>query len=484
MIDSPLAVCSLCLRLTRRAAACALLCIGGVALAQEPPPSRTVPDVISNALRQAAIPLEASAIVVLPLSAGGLSIESNATQPMNPASVMKLVTTYAALHLLGPAYTWRTDVHATGPLRHDVLEGDLVIRGSGDPKLVIEHLWLLVNRLRSYGIREIQGDLVLDRSAFEPMAHDPREFDGERFRPYNAGPDALLLNFKSIVLGFVPDAQAGSATVSVHPRLAGMKLPASVRGANGPCGDWRGKLQGDFSDPMAPVFRGAFPLSCGERSWHLSVLSHSRYFAAAFAALWESTGGQWSGKAREGSPAAGARRIAQHESAPLAEVIRDVNKFSNNVMARQIYLTIGAETSGRPANAARSEAAVRSWLEARGLAMPELVLENGSGLSRQERASALGLARLLHDAFASPLMPEFIASLPLVGVDGTMRKRNGAVGSAHVKSGLLADVRAIAGYVDAASGRRYAVVAIINHANAGNGQAAHDALLQWIHANG
>ena len=462
----------------------AAMLLGGATQAQDESRRRFLPDTVSAALRGAAIPASASAIVVLPLAPGGVTIEANESQPMNPASTMKLVTTYTALGVLGPAYTWRTEAFATGALRRDVLEGNLLIRGGGDPKLVIENLWLMIQRIRGYGIREIRGDVVLDRSAFEPLAHDPGDFDGERFRPYNAGPDALLLNFKAVSIGFVPDPDTRSARVVALPLLAGMKLPASVRAIDGPCGDWRARLQADFADPMAPVFRGAYPLSCGERLWHLSVLDHASYFAAAFAALWQSAGGAWTGKLRGGAVPADARRIALHESAPLSEVIRDVNKFSNNVMARQVYLTVGAEASRQPASAARAEAAVRAWLDGRGLAMPELVLENGSGLSRTERISAGSMARLLRHAFASPLMPELMASLPLVGVDGTMRKRNGAAGSAHIKTGLLADVRAIAGYVHAASGRRYAVVAFINHPNAGSGQAAHDALLHWVYANG
>jgi len=462
----------------------AIVLLGPAVSAQDEPMRRPVPDSVSAALRSAAIPPAASAIVVMPLSPGGVAVEANESQPMNPASTMKLVTTYAALDLLGPAYTWRTEAYATGALRRDVLDGDLVIRGSGDPKLVIESLWLMVQRIRGYGIREIRGDLVLDRSAFEPVAHEPGDFDGERFRPYNAGPDALLLNFKAISLGFVPDPETRSARIVAIPLLAGMKLPTTVRGADGPCIDWRSKLQADFSDPMAPVFRGAYPLSCGEQLWHLSLLDHGRYFAAAFAALWNNAGGSWTGRLREGTVPADARRIALNESAPLAEVIRDLNKFSNNVMARQIYLTLGTDGGRRSASPARAEAAIRNWLDSRGLAMPDLVLENGAGLSRTERISAGSLARLLRHAFASPLMPELMASLPLAGVDGTMRKRSGAASAAHVKTGLLADVRAIAGYVHAASGRRYVVVAIINHANARNGQAAHDALLQWVYANG
>ena len=474
----------------RTARSATLAVLGAIALfaasatGQDEQARRPVPEPVSAALRSAKIPASSSSIVVLPLSPGGVVIESNGSQPMNPASTMKLVTTYAALDLLGPAFTWRTEVFATGALNSDVLEGDLVIRGSGDPTLVIENLWLMIQRIRGYGIREIGGDLVLDRSAFDPITHDPGEFDGEPLRPYNTGPDALLLNFKAIRLDFVPEAGRRSARVIATPTLAGMKLPERVRTGDGPCGEWRGRLKADFSDPMSPDFRGEFPLACGERSWHLSLHDHGRYFAAAFGALWQGAGGVWAGTLREGQVPDDARRIAVHESRPLSEVIRDVNKFSNNVMARQIYLTLAGSGGKEPASATRAESALRAWCESRELAIPELALENGAGLSRNARISAAGLARVLRHAFASPLMPELMASLPLVGVDGTMRKRNGAAGNAHIKTGLLVDVRAIAGYVHASSGRRYAVVAMINHPNARGGQAAHDALLQWVYANG
>ncbi len=457
---------------------------GPITAAAEPAAKQAVPDRVREALRSAAIPDTASAIVVQPLAASGVLVEANENQAMNPASTMKLVTTYAALNLLGPAFTWRTEAFADGALRREVLDGDLILRGSGDPKLVIENLWLLANRIRGYGIRDIRGDVVLDRSAFEPSPHDPGEFDGEILRPYNAGPNALLVNFKAVSIGFVPDPETGIARVFATPMLAGMNLPTSVRGLDGHCGDWRGKLKADWSEPMTPIFRGGFPLSCGEKTWHLSVLDHNRYFAATFAKLWQNLGGSWSGKVREGTLPPQARRIAEFESAPLADLVRDINKFSNNVMARQLFLTIGAEAGKQPGSDERARRVVRSWLDGRGLQLPELVIENGSGLSRTERISAGGLAQLLRHAFASALMPEFMSSLPVAGIDGTMRHRNGAAGSAHIKTGLLAEVRAIAGYVLAASGRRYVVVAIINHPNARNGQAAHDALLQWVYQNG
>ena len=443
-----------------------------------------LPESVATALKQANVPPSALGVTVVPLSGAGLTLAANENQPMNPASTMKLVTTLAGLELLGPQYQWRTDVLSAAPLRNGVLEGDLWLRGSGDPQLVIEDLWLLVQRLRGAGVREIRGNLMLDRSAFEPTPHDPRAFDGEALRPYNAGPDALLLNYKAVSFHFVADPENKQARVYALPALAGLSVPATVRGAEGACNDWRARLGGDFSDPLKPVFRGAYPLSCGDKVWHVSVLDTAQYAEAIFRPLWDASGGVWRGRVREGTVPPDARRLAQHESKPLAEVIRDINKYSNNVMARQLFLALGAEATRRPASAERAQRAVGDWLVSKGLDRREFVLENGAGLSRLERLTAAGLARMLQGAFASPLMPEFLSSLPIVGIDGTMRRRSGAAGSAHIKTGLLSDTRAIAGYVLAASGKRYVVVAFINHANAGAGQPALDALLNWVFVQG
>jgi D-alanyl-D-alanine carboxypeptidase/D-alanyl-D-alanine-endopeptidase (penicillin-binding protein 4) len=459
----------------------ALLSAPGHAQSTVPP---VLPENVAAELRAARVPLNAIAISLVPLSGSGMTMAINENQPMNPASTMKLATTLAGLELLGPQYVWRTEVLATAPLKQGVLDGDLWLRGSGDPRLVIEDLWLLVQRVRGNGVREIRGDLVLDRSAFDAIAHDPAAFDGEALRPYNAGPDALLLNYKAVSFHFVPDIETRQVRVFALPALAGMTVPATVKAVEGPCNDWRARIGGDFADPMRPRFGGVFPLSCGDRVWHVNLLTPVQYAQGLFRQLWEASGGTWRGRARDGAVPADARRLALHESRPLAEVIRDINKFSNNVMARQLFLTIGAETSRQPANMERAQRAVGDWLVSRGLDRREFVLENGAGLSRVERMTSAGLARLLVTAFESPLMPELMSSLPIVGVDGTMRKRLGAVGSAHIKTGLLADTRAIAGYVLASSGRRYAVVAFVNHPNAGAAQGALDALLNWIYVQG
>jgi serine-type D-Ala-D-Ala carboxypeptidase/endopeptidase (penicillin-binding protein 4) len=464
-------------------------CIAALSLFAAPAHSQStippvLPESVAAELRVARVPLNAVAISVVPLSGSGITMAINEHQSMNPASTMKLATTMAGLELLGPQYVWRTEALATAPLKQGVLDGDLWLRGGGDPRLVIEDIWLLVQRIRGSGVREIRGDLVLDRSAFDVITHDAAAFDGEALRPYNAGPDALLLNYKAVSFHFVADPDARQVRVFALPALAGMAVPATVKTAEGPCSDWRARLGGDFADPMRPQFRGVFPLSCGDKVWHVNLLTPAQYAQALFRQLWEASGGTWRGRARDGVVPADARRIALHESRPLAEVIRDINKFSNNVMARQLFLTIGAETSRQPASMERARRAVGDWLVSRGLDRNEFVLENGAGLSRVERMTAAGVARLLVASFNSPLMPELMASLPIVGVDGTMRKRPGAAGSAHIKTGLLVDARAIAGYVLAASGRRYAIVALVNHFNAAAAQGALDALLNWVYVQG
>jgi serine-type D-Ala-D-Ala carboxypeptidase/endopeptidase (penicillin-binding protein 4) len=464
--------------LRRLQAAGILLVIAGTVLAQQ------IPIPVADALQRADIPESAVGLYVQEVNGGPALAASNEKLPFNPASVMKLITSNAALELLGPAFSWKTQAYMDGSLKGDVLHGDLIIKGSGDPKLVIESLWLFLQRIRAKGIREIRGDLVLDRSAFEEIPHDPAQFDNDPMKPYNVGPDALLLNYKALAFHFAPNRARTAVAMSVEPGLAAypVRRPRLTRGA---CGDWRGKLHPTINKHGAR-FDGVYPLSCGDKTWYLHPyqMSHAQYFSLVFRRLWTELGGRWRGDVRDGLVPPDAQLIGEWESDSLSEVIRDINKYSNNVMARQLLLTMANQVLKLPANTNRGGAVVRTWLSNKGIDAPELSIENGSGLSRIERVSPLTLARMLAATFQSPTMPEFIASLPLAGYDGTMRRRlNGrsVAGKAHIKTGTLDEVRAIAGYVLAASGKRYVVVCLINHPNAVQGNEAQDALLQWVY---
>nr|WP_255429195.1 D-alanyl-D-alanine carboxypeptidase/D-alanyl-D-alanine-endopeptidase [Ramlibacter albus] len=434
-----------------------------------------LPPEIEAALARTKVPREAVTLFVAPVDdLGKARVAHRIDNPVNPASVAKLVTTYAALELLGPAYTWSTPVYAEGPIRDGVLQGNLYIRGLGDPKLVAERLWLLMRRVQGLGIKRVSGDIVLDRSAFETAPVDAAAFDGEPLRPYNAAPDALLVNYKSVVITFTP--ADGQARVHVEPPLAGVTWPANVPLAAGDCGDWRTGLRADYTDPLRPRFAGSYPAACGERVWPIAFADPAAFAVRAVAGMWQSLGGTVGGQVREGRVPAGLRPVFDVRSPPLAEAVRDINKYSNNVMAQQLFLTLSLQARGA-GTFEGSRDVLRSWWRDRIGGDPPVV-ENGSGLSRTDRVTARQLAQLLALAWKSPLMPELVASLPVTGLDGTLR-RSTAAGLAHLKSGSLRDVAGIAGYVHGASGRRYVLVAIANHSAPSAIRPLFDVLVDW-----
>ena len=230
------------------------------------------------------------------------------------------------------------------------------------------------------------------------------------------------------------------------------------------------------------LIQGTFPASCGERAKYFSPLTHSLYIDTVFRALWQELGGTFSGSVRDGATPNNARLFATHSSAPLSELIRDINKFSNNVMARQLFLSLSVSPSA-PATIEHSEQTVHDWLVQKKLSFPELVLENGAGLSRAERISPHSMTLLLQTAQDSPLQSEFEASLPILGVDGTLKKRfrdSAVTRHAHLKTGTLDGVKTVAGYVQSRSGKQWIMVFFINSPNASAGQRAQDALIEWV----
>lgn len=443
-----------------------------------------LPAPIAAALSQANIPESAVAFYVQDVTQPAPVLAHNAEQRMNPASVIKLLTTYSALEALGPAYQWKTEIYTNGTLKGDRLTGDLIIKGYGDPTVTLETFWLWLRDLRARGIREIRGNLVIDRSFFDIPKQDPGAFDNEPYEPYNVQPDALLLNLKSHRIRFMPGDDGKKPKIAFEVEVPGSRIVNQVALGNGPCNRWQDALRYRVQQaPLVLTFSGPYSTACGDKSLYLSLLDANAYVYALFKPLWEELGGKWRGKVLDGGVPAEARLLVRHDSPQLAEVIRDINKFSNNAMARQLYLTLGAELFGAPATPEKSAQAINTVLASRGMQFLELALENGAGLSRRERISAQHLGALLRAAFHSRVFSEFESSLPIVSTDGTMKKRlrdNPVAGHAHIKTGSLDGVKTIAGYVFDAQGRRMAVVCLINHANADAGRPVQDALLEWV----
>ena len=438
--------------------------------------AQALPPEVESALADAGLPRDAVVFLVAPAEGGAPRVAHRVDVPVNPASITKLTTTFAALDLLGPTFAWNTPVYFDGPVRDGVLQGNLVIKGQGDPKLVIERLWLLLRRVQAAGVRSITGDIVLDRSAFAIPARDPAAFDGEPLRPYNVAPDALLVNFKAVTLTFTPDT-GGVARVRAEPALADVQWPATVPLNAGECGDWITPLRADFRNLGQVRFAGSFPATCGEKVWQLAFPEPASYAARAVAGVWRDMGGQLRGVVRDGVAPAGLKPAFEFASPPLAEVVRDVNKFSNNVMAQQLFLTLSLQQRGTGTFEGSREV-LRTWWRDRFGGEPP-VTDNGSGLSRIESTTARQLGQLLQAAWPSGLMPDMVASLPALGLDGTLRRQRQNTGLAHLKTGSLNEVSGVAGYVHGAQGRRYVLVAIANHRRASAIRPATQALIEW-----
>ncbi|MEJ2523905.1 MAG: D-alanyl-D-alanine carboxypeptidase/D-alanyl-D-alanine-endopeptidase [Gammaproteobacteria bacterium] len=463
-----------------------LLPLAGLPAVDGPAGASVLPTPIREALRNHGLSGDGLSVFVQAVDETEPTLEINAGTPRRPASVIKLLTTYAALDLLGPAYRWETEAWTTGALEDGTLNGDLYLRGTGDPFLTVERFWTFLRELRRKGLRDIRGDLVIDNTYFQIPPEDPGDFDGQRYRSYNVPPDALLVNFGTARFD-IQRTGDGGVKVYADPPMARFVIENDIRSKKGACAGFQRGVAFDVPEGFAGrrvVLSGRFPTGCAEYALYRAVLPAPEFAHAVFAALWDELGGSLEGGLRLAPVPETAEPLHRYYSVPLGDVVRQINKWSNNAMTRQLLLTIGAEGFEAPGTPEKGRKAVDQWLAARGLSFPELYLDNGAGLSRKTRIAARSLGRMLLDAWDHEYMPELVSSMPISAVDGTMRRRSGGdmSGRMHLKTGRLDDVAAVAGLVLSRSGKRYVVVIIQNDRDAhrGIGQDIQDVILRWV----
>jgi D-alanyl-D-alanine carboxypeptidase/D-alanyl-D-alanine-endopeptidase (penicillin-binding protein 4) len=449
--------------------------------------SPDLPAGVRSVLNVRNVPDNTLSIYVENLESGESTLAWNEEQPRNPASVAKLLTTLVALDTLGPSYRWRTEVYLQGDVVDGKLDGNLLLKGYGDPFLVTERVWQMLRQIRQSGIKHIGGDLLLDDSYFSVDASDPAEFDGEPLRAYNVQPNALLTNFKVVRYVFEPDPASKAVRVTLDPALDNLQVINKLSQVTGQCyGYQRGITITPNENQDRFVLSGRFPDGCKSYAMDRTVLGHNEFTYGLFKSIWQESGGSISGGWKNQVVPHDSTPYLTFESEPLSDVITMINKHSNNVMARQLLYTLAAEVLGAPGTEQRGRDVVEQWLDAQNLNSPALQLDNGAGLSRDARMTAKQIAQLLRFAYRSPFMPEYMSSLSISGLDGTLarRFRNGPLtGKAHIKTGSLDHVSAIAGYLQSKSGGRFIVVALQNHPNIhrGPGEEVQEALLRWVY---
>jgi len=446
-----------------------------------------LPLTVRAALEVRKVPDDTLSVYIQDVESGEVLLRWLDDRPRNPASTIKLLTTLVALDVLGPTYTWKTEVYALGEIRDGKLDGDLLLKGYGDPFLVTERVWQLLRLIRSAGIDEIGGDLLIDDSYFDVGDYDPAAFDSQPLRAYNVAPNALLMNYQVVRYWFEPDFAADSVKVRLDPPLDNLLVRNKLDLATGRCGGYQRGIAITANDAVDEVtFSGSFPSGCSLYAMDRVALSHNEYVYGLFRSMWRESGGVFDGGWHNMLVAEDAEPLVTFTSVPLTEVISRVNKHSNNVMARQLLFTLSAEELGPPGTEAGGREFIRTWLQDNGLPPEELHVENGAGLSRNTRITAADMGALLSYAWRQPYMPEYLASMSLTGLDGTLSRRfrgSELVGKAHLKTGSMDHVTAIAGYLQARSGRRYIVVALQNFdgIHRGPGGEVQEALLRWLY---
>jgi len=467
----------------------AALAVALAAFATDAMPAVPVPAPIAQTIVAEHLPSSAVSFAVMDVDTGHTLLDFNGDTPRSPASTIKLLTTFAALDGLGPAYAWHTQALTHGDFSDGTLDGGLILKGGGDPYMTLERWWGFVSALRAKGLKTINGDIVIDGTSFALAPEDPAAFDGRPHRAYNAEPDALMVNFQSVEFRLVPNSSSRKIDIIATPAPANLIIENHVGFAPGRCRAAAARV--DFEVPSRDwdrvVFSGLLSGECAERSITRVLPKAPSYAFGTFVKLWQQAGGQFDGRLRVEAAPADAVPLLIFDSLSLGEIIRLTNKFSNNLMARHLLLTLGEERFGPPATVEKGARAIGDWARGRDLTLTGLDIDNGSGLSRATRISALGMASVLRLAYHSRFAPEFMASLPLAGIDGTLKSRmqNTSPGSVRLKTGHIDGVSAVAGYVATPAGKTYVLVSLINDVRSdyGAGEPVHEALVDWIQAN-
>jgi D-alanyl-D-alanine carboxypeptidase/D-alanyl-D-alanine-endopeptidase (penicillin-binding protein 4) len=415
-----------------------------------------LPPTVANAIKASGLSPKSFGIYAQEVIGERTAMALNEESAFTMASTTKIVTSLAALDLLGPYYRWRTSAFAMGTMADGKLTGDLLIVGGGNAQLTAEELQAWFGRMHQQGLREIDGNIVLDRHAFQltadDHAHTPMQSSAE---PRHVWPDAMTLN-EGLLDVVVQPARSGRVAVSLRPALSDVGIDNRVTAGVGCNAEprWEQGARGRAT----VVVEGSWSPVCGARSISFVPPPDSGFAARALASMWATAGGVLHGRVVSAVQTPGVSPIPTgpdgepmqpmsfDRSKPLTELVRDINKASDNVGARNLMLSLSPGFPNRPATLAGAQKVIGMWLRDQGLDEGDVEVENGSGLSHSERAKPRAMVQLLRRAWRADQAQAFFDSLPIAGIDGTLKNRLGGTatrGQAYLKTGTLNDTRAL-----------------------------------------
>ncbi len=417
---------------------------------------------------------------VISLSYGETLVALNAEQQFIPASNVKLFTAAAALEKLHPDYTFLTQLLTEGKRKEETLEGNLYVKGFGDPLLVSEELWIMAEELWNTGIRIVEGDIVGDDSFFAGPERGTGWSDPTSPRAYNAKSGALSLNFNTIAVQISPGHRTGA------PVQIALSPPTSYISLTNRAKTTAGRATALTVERIALkngdriVVSGILGVEASPQTFYRNISHPALFTTTVLREFLERYGIRIRGKVREGETPPHASLVVTHRSKPLSQILLGLNKFSNNFIAEQILKTLGAEEKGPPGSFEKGLIVVEETLATLGLARGTYTLKDGSGLSRFNRitpSQMVSLLETMYHRFSGGA--EYIASLAIMGVDGSVADRlqqTPAQRRMRVKTGSLSGVNALSGYVETVEGEILAFALFMNQFSCGfyDAQALQD----------
>jgi D-alanyl-D-alanine carboxypeptidase/D-alanyl-D-alanine-endopeptidase (penicillin-binding protein 4) len=408
-----------------------------------------------------------------------------------PASTMKLLTIAAALRALGPDFRFPTWFLHDGELGSDGrLVGNLYVKGQGDPTMVVERMWRIAQDLRNRGVREVQGDIVFDDSYFSGTTMIPgwnKEEDLENGPTYFASLGALSVNYNVATIVVRPGAGAGQpAVVELDTPTSAVVVESQVttgrKGSSPRIGIER-TLDEETGKITTFKLTGTYPAEGDTQFYYRTIADPLGNYIGALQSVFKQQGIKVSGRWRPGATARDAKLLYKAESVSLTEIVATTSKHSNNFMAEQILRSVGAERYGLPGTTESGLRVVGDYLTSLGIPASEYHLVNGSGLARDLMLRPSTLNGVLLDMYRSPEVgPEFVASLSVGGRDGTLWSRfrdEAMAGRVRGKTGTLAGVHCLSGYVHASDDETYAFTFLVNEVEGALSRVrkAHDRLV-------
>lgn len=404
-------------------------------------------------------------------------LAKNSNVLFTPASNMKMITSAMALKRVGPDYRFYTRLYTNGYIDGDTLKGDVYIKGFGDPWLVSEQMWVLVNALRNLPVTKIEGNLIADNHFFEDQHRVATWANYNGPEAYLAPMGALSFNFNTVTVYVEPAQEVGAPpVVVVDPMTDYIRIHNSAITVAGRKDHERlivNRLPRRDHDEI--IVSGTLPKTMARKKYFLNVTDPQWYTLHAFRKYLEQAGIAVGGGLERGRVPAAARLLYEHESPPLADILRGLNKFSNNFIAEQILRTLAADVYGAPGTTENGVKLLQAYMQSLGYAEDRYNVVDGSGLSRQNMVSPDQIVAVLDDAYQDlGIFPEFIAALGVMGIDGSVIDRmngNRHAQKIRAKTGTLNHVSALSGYFQSMDGERFAFSILLNDLNCSNGKA-------------